>query len=219
MVKDRIEEVLKDLPRGVSLIAVTKTHPASVINEAIDAGVTDRGENKVQEILSKYDDVKPVRWHLIGHLQTNKVKQVVDKVYMIHSVDSLHLAQEINKRCESISKVMNVLIQVNVAGEQQKSGVSPAELFELANDVNNMPFLKLRGLMFIAPEADDPEDVRKYFKEMKLMFDELKGMFGPEFDTLSMGMSGDYLVAAQEGATCVRVGSKIFGQRDYSKKV
>lgn len=218
MIKERIEEILKELPKGVQLIAVTKTHPAHIMNEAIDCGITDIGENKVQEVLAKYDDVKPVRWHLIGHLQTNKVKQIVDKVYMIHSVDSLHLAEEINKRCEAIGKVMNVLIQVNMAAEEQKSGIEPENVLDLANAIVNMKNLKLRGLMFIAPAVDNPEDVRVYFKQMKKMFDDMKKNFGDEFDTLSMGMSNDYMVAAEEGATCVRVGSKIFGQRDYSKK-
>lgn len=217
MIKDRINEILKELPQGTSLIAVTKTHPASIINEAIDCGVTDIGENKVQEILAKYDDVKPVRWHLIGHLQTNKVKQIVDKVYMIHSVDSIHLAEEINKRCEAIGKEMNILIQVNMAGEVQKSGIEPGTVLDLAHSIIQMKNLKLRGLMFIAPAVDNPEDVRIYFKQMKKLFDEMKMEFGDEFDTLSMGMSNDYMVAASEGATYVRIGSKIFGQRDYSK--
>ena len=218
MIKEKIEEILKELPKGVQLIAVTKTHPVEMMNEAIDCGVTDIGENKVQEVLAKYADVKPVRWHLIGHLQTNKVKQIVDKVYMIHSVDSLHLAEEIDKRCKAIEKVMNVLIQVNMAGEEQKSGIDPDGVQDLANAISQMNNLKLRGLMFIAPAVDNPEDVRVYFKQMKNLFDKMKAEFGEEFDTLSMGMSNDYMVAAEEGATHVRVGSKIFGQRDYTKK-
>ena len=217
MIEDKINEIINELPSNVQLIAVTKTYPAEIINEAIDAGVTDIGENKVQEILSKYDDVKPVRWHFIGHLQTNKVKQIVDKVYMIQSVDSLHLAEEINKRSAAINRCVNVLIQVNAAGEEQKSGIEPEGVLDLANAISSMSNLKLRGLMFIAPAADNPEDVRVYFRQVKAIFDELKPKFGLEFNTLSMGMSNDYMVAVQEGATCVRVGSKIFGARDYSK--
>ncbi len=216
MLRDRINEIKNELPKGVTLIAVTKTHGVDVINEAIDCGVTDIGENKVQEVLAKYEYVKPVRWHLIGHLQTNKVKQIVGKVDMIQSVDSLYLAEEINKRCEAIGKTMDVLIQVNAAGEPQKFGVSPQDAEGLAKAISQMPNLRLRGLMHIAPEADDPEDIRKYFKEVKDIFDRLKPQFGKDFDTLSMGMSSDYGVAIEEGSNCVRIGTAIFGKRDYS---
>ncbi len=221
MLQKRINDVKNELAktgREVTLIAVTKTHPVEVINEAIDCGITDIGENKVQEVLAKYDAVKPVRWHLIGHLQTNKVRQIVDKVYMIHSVDSEHLAKEIDKRCAAIGKAMNILIQVNVAGEDTKSGVSPDEVPALAEALSKYPNLKLRGLMQIAPYADDPEEVRPYFKRLKEIFDELKPKYGPDFDTISMGMSNDYVIAAEEGATCVRVGTLLFGERDYTKQ-
>ena len=221
MLQKRINDVKNELAktgRDVTLIAVTKTHPVEVINEAIDCGITDIGENKVQEVLAKYDAVKPVRWHLIGHLQTNKVRQIVDKVYMIHSVDSGHLAKEIDKRCAAIGKVMNVLIQVNVAGEDSKSGVSPEEVAALAEEVRSCPNLKLRGLMQIAPYAEDPEEVRPYFRKLKEVFDELKPKYGPDFDTISMGMSNDYVIAAEEGATYVRVGTLLFGERDYTKQ-
>lgn len=215
MLQNRIDEITGKLNKGVQLIAVSKTYGPELINEAIDCGITDIGENKVQEILAKYDYVKPVRWHFIGHLQTNKVKQIVDKIYMIHSVDSLHLALEISKRA---SKPVNVLIQVNAAGETQKYGVAPKEVKALASEIVNLPNIKLRGLMHIAPASDNPEDVRVYFKEVKKIFDELKLQYGEEFDTLSMGMSNDYLVAMEEGSNCVRIGTAIFGQRDYSNK-
>ena len=214
MLQKRIDAITKDLPSSVKLIAVSKTHTADEINAAIDCGITDIGENKVQEILSKYDSVKKVNWHFIGHLQTNKVKQIIDKVYMIHSVDSLHLAEEISKRA---THEVNILIQVNAAGEEQKFGVSPNQVLELANSVKDLPNIKLRGLMHIAPAADNPEDVRVYFKQVKNIFDKLKPQFGEDFDTLSMGMSNDYKVAIEEGATCVRIGTAIFGERDYSK--
>ena len=207
------ERVGRD-PSEITLIAVTKTHGAEEINEAIAAGVTDIGENKVQEILSKYDDITPgVRWHLIGHLQTNKVKSVVDKVCMIHSVDSLHLAQEIDKRCRDIGKVMDVLIQVNAAGEEQKSGVPPEEVFSLYEEISKLGNLRVRGLMQIAPQTDNPESVRKYFKQVKEIFDSIPGL-----DVLSMGMSGDYKVAIEEGANLIRIGTAIFGKRDYTVK-
>lgn len=214
MLQTRLNEIKTELPDGVTLIAVSKTHSASEINEAIDCGVTDIGENKVQEILSKYDDVKAVRWHFIGHLQTNKVKQIIDKIYMIHSVDSLHLAEEISKRA---SKEINVLIQVNAAGETQKFGVAPSEVEDLAKSISTLPNIKLRGLMHIAPKAYNPEDVRIYFKQVKDIFDKLKIEFGEQFDTLSMGMSEDYKIAIEEGSNCVRIGTAIFGVRDYSK--
>ena len=215
MLQKRIDEIKSKLPEGVRLIAVSKTYSAEVINEAIDCGVTDIGENKVQEILAKYDSVKPVRWHFIGHLQTNKVKQIVDKVDMIHSVDSLHLAEEISKRA---NKPIDVLIQVNAAAETQKFGVAPNQVQDLANAIVKLPNINLRGLMHIAPASDNPEDVRVYFKQVKKIFDELKPQFGEGFDTLSMGMSNDFEVAIEEGSNCVRVGTAIFGQRDYSNK-
>lgn len=214
MLQKRIDAITKDLPSSIKLIAVSKTHTADEINAAIDCGITDIGENKVQEILSKYDSVKKVNWHFIGHLQTNKVKQIIDKVYMIHSVDSLHLAEEISKRA---THEVNILIQVNAAGEEQKFGVSPDQVLDLANSVKDLPNIKLRGLMHIAPAADNPEDVRVYFKKVKNIFDKLKPQFGEDFDTLSMGMSNDYKVAIEEGATCVRIGTAIFGERNYSK--
>ena len=195
----------------VLLIAVTKLHSADEINEAIDAGITDIGENKVQEILEKYDKVKPVRWHLIGHLQTNKVKYIIDKVNLIHSVDSLHLAQEIEKRAGNQDKIMDVLIQVNSAEEESKFGVGVDETETLIEEVKaNCPHINIKGLMCIAPFELDPEDARPFFGAVKEIFDR-----HPDFKVLSMGMSNDFQVAIEEGATAIRVGTKIFGNRDY----
>ena len=195
----------------VLLIAVTKLHSADEINEAIDAGITDIGENKVQEILEKYDKVKPVRWHLIGHLQTNKVKYIIDKVDLIHSVDSLHLAQEIEKRAGNQGKIMDVLIQVNSAEEESKFGVGVDETETLIEEVKaNCPHINIKGLMCIAPFELDPEDARPFFGAVKEIFDR-----HPDFKVLSMGMSNDFQVAIEEGATAIRVGTKIFGNRDY----
>lgn len=206
-------------PEDIVVMAVTKTRTYDELNEVIDAGATDIGENKVQEVLEKYEKVKPVRWHLIGHLQTNKVKSIVDKVVMIHSVDSLHLAKEINKRSQAIDKVMDVLIQVNSAMEETKTGIAAEELETLtraiASECNNV---RVCGIMCIPPRCENPEDARIYFKQAKELFEEMKSFDLPTDrvnpTVLSMGMSNDFEVAVEEGSTIVRVGSSIFGARN-----
>lgn len=217
-IKENLDIIRNNLKEDVLLCAVTKTHTAMEINEAIDAGVTDIGENKVQEILDKYDNVKPVRWHMIGHLQTNKVKYIIDKVDLIHSVDSMKLAKEIDKRAKQHDKVMDILIQVNSAQEESKFGISTDETKNMIMDIlENCENIRIRGLMCIAPFAENPEDVRGYFAEVKKQYDEF-GKINHErldFKYLSMGMSHDYIVAMQEGANLVRVGSAIFGSRVY----
>ncbi len=205
----------------VLLVAVTKLHDVDEINEAIDCGITDIGENKVQEIMDKFDHVKPVRWHLIGHLQTNKVKYIIDKVSMIHSVDSLKLAQEINKRAAQHNLTMDILIQVNSAEEESKFGITTEETGQLIRDIlGTCENIRIRGLMCIAPFEENPEDVRVYFAEVKKLYDEYGKMEHPhlDFKYLSMGMSGDFHVAIEEGSNLIRVGTSIFGARDYSKK-
>ena len=207
-------------PEDVTLVAVTKTHAAEEINQAIAAGATDIGENRVQELLEKYDRVEPVRWHLIGHLQTNKVKNVIGKVVMIHSVDSAKLAREINKRSEAAGLVTDILIEINSAMEESKSGIDSKDLKQLTEDiVKECANVRVRGLMCIPPMAADPEDARPYFKEAASLFEEMKNWDLPKErfipDVLSMGMSGDFEVAIEEGATIVRVGSSIFGPRNY----
>ena len=198
-------------PEDVLLIAVTKLHSPEEINQAIDAGITDIGENKVQEILDKYDRVKPVRWHLIGHLQTNKVKYIIDKVDLIHSVDSVKLAREIEKRAASADKTMDILIQVNSAEEESKFGVGVEETESLIAEIRETcPHINIKGLMCIAPLEDDPEDARPFFGMVKEIFDKHE-----EFTVLSMGMSNDFQVAIEEGSTAIRVGTAIFGNRDY----
>ena len=229
-IKDRFADVMKRVSeaaersgrdsRDITLVAVTKTHTAGEINEAIEAGATDIGENRVQELLEKYDSVKPVRWHLIGHLQTNKVKSVIGRVVMIHSVDSLKLAHEIDKRSEAADLVTDILIEINSAMEETKSGINANELRELCEQiVADCPHVRIRGLMCIPPIAIDPEDARPYFKEAATLFEEMKGWDLPSDrfrpDELSMGMSGDFEVAIEEGASIVRVGSSIFGPRNY----
>ena len=207
-------------PEEVVLMAVTKTHTPEEINHAIAAGATDAGENRVQELVEKYDKVDPVRWHLIGHLQTNKVRNIIDKVVMIHSVDSIRLAREINKRAGAAGLVMDILIEINSAMEETKSGIAAEELEELVRDITSeCSNVRIRGIMCIPPIAVDPEDARPYFREARELFEKMKTWDLPSDrfcpDTLSMGMSGDFEVAIEEGATIVRVGSSIFGPRNY----
>ena len=205
-------------PEDVLLIAVTKLHGPDEMNEAIDAGITDIGENKVQEIMDKYDRVKPVRWHLIGHLQTNKVKYIIDKVCMIHSVDSLKLAKEIDKRAAQHGLVMDILVQVNSAEEESKFGITTAETDQLITDITEQcPNIRIKGLMCIAPFEDNPEDVRSYFAEVKQIYDKYVNTKTErlDFQYLSMGMTHDFEVAIEEGSNMIRVGTAIFGYRDY----
>ena len=210
-------------PEDVLLIAVTKLHEPDEIEEAIAAGVTDIAENKVQEIQKKFDQIhSPVNWHLIGHLQTNKVKYIIDKVVMIHSVDSVHLAQEIDKRAAAAGKTMDVLLQVNAAHEESKFGLDPKDVPQVMREIlDTCPNVRIRGLMHMAPWSDDPEEIRPYFKEVKDLFDTLAEVDHPnaDFKYLSMGMSHDYETAIEEGANIVRIGTSIFGERDYSKKM
>jgi len=200
----------------ITLVAVTKNHGVDVMREAIDAGATDIGENRVQEAAEKFPQLdRQVTRHLIGHLQTNKVKPAVKLFDVIQSVDSEHLAAALDKAANSIGKVQNVLIQVNVAGEVQKSGVSLEELPSLINFVDTAKNLRLRGLMMIAPNFSDVEECRPLFRQMKKLFDELK-ISREGFDFLSMGMTHDYKIAVAEGANVVRVGTGIFGERIYT---
>ena len=205
----------------VLLVGVTKTRTVEELNAGIDAGLTDIGENKVQEIMDKYDFVKPVRWHMIGHLQTNKVKYIIDKVSMIHSVDSYKLAEEINKRAGQHGLTMDILLQVNSAQEESKFGITVDETEELIRTIlENCPNINIRGLMCIAPKADDPNDIRKYFAEVKGLYDQYAQIDHErlDFKYLSMGMSHDFEVAIMEGSNLIRVGTAIFGERDYSKQ-
>ena len=208
-------------PEDVLLLAVTKLHTVEEINEAVLAGATDAGENRVQELLEKYGrTLQPLKWHLIGHLQTNKVKSIIDKVVMIHSVDSLKLANEISKRAAAQDLVMDILIEINIGMEESKSGIPATDVDDLVKKiVTECDHVRVRGVMCVPPYGEDPEVSRKYFKETKTIFDRLQKMDLPAeracIDTLSMGMSGDFEVAIEEGATIVRVGSSIFGKRNY----
>lgn len=229
-IRDNIEYIREEITRAaersgrsaeeVLLLAVTKLHSPEEMNEAIDAGATDIGENKVQEILAKYDKVKPVRWHLIGHLQTNKVKQVIDKVVMIQSVDSLHLAEEIEKRAAQADITMDILIQVDPAAQETKFGVDPQELDGMIKTIaSDCPHVRVKGLMCIAPFCEDPEDARPFFREVKKLFDHCREKTAADdrvdISVLSMGMTNDFRVAVEEGSNMVRVGTAIFGTRNY----
>ena len=202
----------------VLLVAVSKTRTPEEINTAIDAGVTDIGENKVQEIMDKYEAVKPVKWHMIGHLQTNKVKYIIDKVDMIHSVDSMKLAKEIDKRAKAHDLTMDILVQINPAQEESKFGVSIEDAGNLVREIlDTCENIRIKGLMSVAPIAEDPRDVKPYFDGVKAKYDELAKIEHPnlDFKYLSMGMSHDFEVAIEAGSNLVRVGSAIFGERDY----
>ncbi|MBE5849597.1 MAG: YggS family pyridoxal phosphate-dependent enzyme [Lachnospiraceae bacterium] len=220
-VKKRISEAAKAAGRNeneVTLIAVSKTKPVEMIKEAYDTGIRDFGENKVQEIMEKYPLLpSDIRWHLIGHLQTNKVKYIIDKVCMIHSVDSLKLAEEISRQAVKHNVTVDILIEVNVAAEESKFGVRPEDAIDLCRDISTLPGIRIRGLMTVAPFTSDPEENRPVFCALRQLFVDIDGknIDNVCMDCLSMGMSGDYTVAIEEGATFVRVGTSIFGQRDY----
>ena len=203
----------------VTLIAVSKTKPETMIEEAYDVGQRDFGENKVQELIRKRELLpEDIRWHLIGHLQTNKVRAVVDKTCLIHSVDSLHLAEAISKEAVKKGCTASILVEVNVAGENTKFGVAPEETIHLVEDIAALPNLKVEGLMTIAPFVDDPEDNRPIFSNLKKLSVDIaaKNVNNVCMRVLSMGMTNDYEVAIEEGSTMVRVGTGIFGERDYA---
>lgn len=204
-------------PEDITLIAVTKTHPPEMINEAIDCGVTDIGENKVQEIMEKYDRVKPVRWHLIGHLQTNKVKYIIDKVSMIHSVDSVKLMDEIERQAAKHGLVMDILIQVNVSGEESKFGISPAELPAMLTHAAELSHVQICGLMTVMPKVNDNMTNRLHFVNINNIYIDIakKKYHNVSMRYLSVGMSNDYAFAIAHGSNMVRVGSSIFGLRNY----
>ena len=220
-VEEKIEKACERSGRSrsdVTLIAVSKTKPIEMMQEAMQAGVSIFGENKVQEIVKKEVELpKNVEWHLIGHLQRNKVRQIAGKVARIHSVDSLRLAEQIQKEYEKIGETANILIEVNVAKEESKFGLMPEETEEVIREIAKFPNIKVRGLMTIAPFVENPEENRIHFQNLrKLLVDiNAKNIDNISMNELSMGMTGDYEVAIEEGATYVRVGTGIFGSRQY----
>ena len=230
MIKENLEVVEENIQRAcqragrdresVTLIAVSKTKPVSDIREAMACGIKVFGENKVQEIRDKTAEItEPLDWHMIGHLQVNKVKYLPGVACMIHSVDNLKLAQEIEKQAEKHDLSMDVLIEVNMAHEDTKFGLAPEDAISFVKEIAPLKHLNIRGLMTIAPYTEDPESNRVYFKGLRELKDKINemGILEKPMDTLSMGMTGDYEVAIEEGATFVRVGTGIFGERNYSK--
>ena len=223
-VRERIEAACRRVgrdPDEVTLIAVSKTKPVEMMREAYDAGQRDFGENKVQEITRKYEEMPgDVRWHMIGHLQRNKVKYIVGQTALIHSVDSLRLAETISQEAVKKDVTVPILLEVNVAGEESKYGVSCDEAMTLAKQISSLPNIRIEGLMTIAPYVSDPEENRPVFRKLRQFGVDMKGknMNNVNVNILSMGMTGDYEVAVEEGATMVRVGTGIFGERDYSVK-
>lgn len=218
-VQEKIEASCKTAGRDakeVTLIAVSKTKPLSQLEEAYRAGARDFGENKVQELVDKIPNMpEDVRWHMIGHLQRNKVKYIVDKVYMIHSVDSLRLAEEINREALKKQVEVNILVEVNVAGEESKFGTDTESVTTLVEEIAKLPAVHIKGLMTIAPFVEDAEENRQYFRKLKQLSVDIakKNIDNVFMNVLSMGMTGDYNIAVEEGATYVRVGTGIFGER------
>lgn len=220
-VDQNLEFIKKNIPENVTLVCVSKFHPETAIMEAYDAGERVFGESRVQELTEKYNHLpKDIQWHFIGHLQTNKVKYIVPFVSLIHGVDSFKLLDEINKQAEKINRKINCLLQVHIATEESKFGFSAEELMELfeSKNIRSLQFINVRGLMAMATFTDNQEQVKNEFFGLKKLFEMIKENYennNPDFSEISMGMSDDYKLAIQAGSTMVRIGSSIFGHRDY----
>lgn len=230
-IKENIDEVRKKIensakkvgrnPDDILLLAVSKTIDVPKIKEAVACGLNSLGENRVQEIMEKYEPMGDgINWHLIGHLQTNKVKYIIDKVCLIHSVESIKLATEIDKKAEKSGVIMDILVEVNMAGEESKFGIAPSECESFIRELSKFKNIRVKGLMTVAPFTENPEDNRIYFRKLKEMLVDInsKNIDNINMCELSMGMTGDYEVAIEEGATIVRVGTGIFGERFYPNK-
>ena len=218
MIKQNVDQILSELPDGVQLVAAIKARAPEEIVEAVESGVKILGENYVQEAERIYEVVgNKAEWHFIGHLQKNKVKKAVKLFDMIETVDSLELAREIDKRCAQIGKVMPVLVEINSGREEQKSGVFPERTEQLVRDISGLNNIRVMGLMTMGPRFGNPEDSRPYFVETKKIFERIKKLNLPNIQMryLSMGMTNSYKIALDEGANMVRIGSKIFGERNY----
>ena len=224
-VEERIQSACKKAGRKreeITLIAVSKTKPVEMLQEAYDLGVRINGENKAQELASKYEVLpKDIHWHMIGHMQRNKVKYIIDKVDLIHSVDSVRLAETIDKEAEKHGVIANILIEVNVAKEESKFGLMPEEVPEFVEKIAGFPHIRVKGLMTIAPFVENPEENRPIFAHLRKLSVDIakKNIDNITMSILSMGMTNDYQVAIEEGATMVRVGTGIFGARDYTHQV
>ncbi|MGF0064021.1 YggS family pyridoxal phosphate-dependent enzyme [Lachnospiraceae bacterium SGI.085] len=230
MLKENLQSVEENIKKAcekagrkredVTLIAVSKTKPVEMLQEIYDQNIRDFGENKVQEMCDKMEVLpKDIKWHMIGHLQTNKIKYIIGKTELIHSVDSLHLAQEISKQAVKHNVQTDILIEINIANEQTKFGIDAGDTIQLVREIAELPNIHIKGLMTIAPFVENPEDNRLYFRRIhQLSVDITKeNIDNVSMDVLSMGMTGDYMVAIEEGATMVRVGTGIFGERNYNK--
>ncbi len=221
-IEQNIQKACKNAGRNreeVTLIAVSKTKPLEMLQEAYDADIRHFGENKVQEMCDKYEQLpNDICWHMIGHLQTNKVKYLIGKTTLIHSVDSLKLAAEIEKQAAKSDIIMDVLIEVNIANEETKFGISKQETLDLIKEISKFPHVRIKGLMTIAPYVENPEDNRCFFRQIKELAVDIdnQNIDNVSMNILSMGMTGDYMVAIEEGATMVRVGTGIFGERIYN---
>ena len=218
MIKENVKRILQELPEGVQLVVAAKTRMPEEIMEAIEAGISIIGENYVQEAERAFKVLgNRTKWHMIGHLQTNKVKKAVKIFDMIETVDSVKIANAIDKECKKLGKVMPVLVEVNSAEEPQKAGVMPDEVISFIQSISQLSNIRIKGLMTMGPLVDDPEELRPYFRKTKQLFEKIKEMNIPnvEMKYLSMGMSDSYKVAIEEGANMVRIGTKIFGPRQY----
>ena len=216
MIKESVKSILEELPEGVELVAAAKTRSPEEVLEAVAAGLEIIGENYVQEAFDAFEAVgRKAKWHMIGHLQSNKAKKAVEVFDMIETVDSFKLANAINRACEKKDKIMPLLIEINSGEESQKAGVMPDNAISLIKKISDLKNVRVTGLMTMGPFSGDPEDSRPYFKKTKKLFEEIKGLSIPrvEMKYLSMGMSNSYRVALQEGANLVRIGTKIFGER------
>ena len=217
-IQSQIAELQQTLPEGVTLVVVSKMQPIESLREAYEAGQRIFGESRPQEMCAKREQMpEDCRWHMIGHLQTNKVKYIAPFVEMIHSVDSLRLLDSINREAMKCGRRIDILLEVHLATEESKSGFSVEELREViaTEDIKDLAYIRVRGLMTIASNTDNEDVIAGEFKQLKSLFDELKQEFGEHFDTLSMGMTSDYPLAIECGSTMVRIGSQIFGERNY----
>ena len=219
MIEENIKEILEELPAGVQLVAAAKTRTVAEILKAIQAGLTIIGHNYVQEADTAFEAIGPkAKWHMIGHLQSNKAKKAVRIFDMIETVDSLKLAKAIDKACRNINKTMPVLIEINSGEETQKTGVIPSDAVSLVKEISELENVRIVGLMTMGPFSGDPEDARPYFQKTRRLFEDIEqaNLPGIEMKYLSMGMSNSYRVAIEEGANLVRIGTRIFGKRDYA---
>lgn len=221
----RIENTCKKVgrnPNDITVIAVSKTVESERAREAFEAGINNLGENRVQELVKKYDELKDldIKWHMIGHLQKNKVKYIIDKTVLIHSVESLSLAEEINKRAEKNNLIANVLVELNIGEEDSKFGIKEESVYDFILSLEKFENLRVVGLMTVAPFCENPEDVRWVFKKMKYIYDKISTMNlrNTEMKYLSMGMTNDFEIAIEEGSNIIRIGTAIFGARKYKEE-